>query len=343
MNQALGVLNTNGLQQALTQGLVARAYPQDGVWWLERKGENMSPTDAKVVEGDLPWFGFEWSGMVLTLLQNNPEWARHNEPIGPHLYQRIYYFVGNTPEQIGDDIKMWRIGVSNTNEAPSNTVTIGAPCRIQVRPQPEKVNAGWEAFLNGANTFFDNVVYGDDFVDEEDRHLLQPENFLTAVSNYVADLSTLNEVFHTKAEHIQGYNPIGPLVILKGRVTDINAEGWDSEYSTDKTYPIRIPSFALQRAFPSGLGSNISVRLHQHLKEENHGFEYNNGQGWAPYALKSTVIVFGRLGLTKRDDGEYPRLNCLGIYVVPSLAIPAGDGGNNTNLSQFNENASGGN
>jgi hypothetical protein len=342
-NQALGVLNSGGLSAALQTGLVARAFVQDNTWWLERKDGVKTPTDTKHAEGELPWFAFHWNDMTLALLQNNPEWARHGEPIGAHLYQRIYYFAGNTPEKIGDDIKLWRVGVTDTTTAPNTPVQIGLPCKIRVRPQPEKVNEGWEDFLNGANRFFDNVTYTDDFVDEEDREVLSPETFLTALKNYVPDLSTLTELYHTKAEHVEGYNPIGPLVVVKGRVTDINAQGWDNDWSDEKTYPIRISSFDLQRAFPDGLGRDVQCMMHAFLKDDNHGLEYLGGgplvstTEWRPYALKSTVLVFGRLGMRTTDDGAFPRINALGVHAIPRLAIPAGESGNNTSLEQFGD------
>ena len=50
--------------------------------------------------------------------------------------------------------------------------------------------------------------------------------------------------------------------------------------------------------------------------------------------MKSTVYIFGRLGLRVVDDGEVPTIRALGIYAPPRLAIPAGEGGN-TSLDQF--------
>tara|TARA_R100000315_G_C5172914_1_gene99869 strand:- start:426 stop:692 length:267 start_codon:yes stop_codon:yes gene_type:complete len=83
--------------------------------------------------------------------------------------------------------------------------------------------------------------------------------------------------------------------------------------------------------------------MHGHLVQQNHALEYLDtatGMRWLPYANKSTVFIFGRLGTRpiKDDSGNeidrVPRINALGVYAVPRLVVPAGEGGD-TGAGQF--------
>ena len=80
----------------------------------------------------------------------------------------------------------------------------------------------------------------------------------------------------------------------------------------------------------------VSVRVHGFLGQDCHAFDYKGRKGWKPYAVKSTVYIFGRLGLRAVEEGkqEVPTIRALGVYAPPRLAIPAGEGGN-TSLDQF--------
>ena len=40
--------------------------------------------------------------------------------------------------------------------------------------------------------------------------------------------------------------------------------------------------------------------------------------------------------MTLKDEGPIPKLNAVGIYAVPRLAIPAGEGGDTT-VGQYGE------
>jgi len=327
------------LDAAIQSGAVARAYTQDGYWMLEKANGVMQKTE-ETADSE-PWFLVRQGHLTLAVLQNNSEWARYGEPIKPYLNTRTYYFVGNTQEAFEEDIKLWRIEVGNGAEQPMGVVQVGAPCRIKTRPQPENPREGWEDVLTGATNFFANVNYTNDFLDEEDRGLLAPERLFPMLDDfYVEDLSDLLEVYQTRATSVPGMdNAVGPLVIVKGTVTDINREGWDSEYDpTGKDYTMRISSFQLQRAHPDGLARELNCRVHGFLAQENNAFNVATEEGWKPYAVKSTVYLYGRLGLqTKETDNgvvELPRINVLGVYCVPRLHVPAGEGGN-TDLGQF--------
>ena len=326
------------LNQAIEDGIVARAFVETGVWMLEKGGGIVASTQERFVEGEDPWFLIRDSGMTLCLLQNNPDWARHGEPIGPYLYSRTYRFSGNTIEHFSDEMQLLRIDVSgSTEDSVSQPVDIGYPCKIRVRPQGNTISPGWEDVYRGANNFFANIAYTDDFVDKEDRQYLRGEILMSGMDCYVADLTELMEVYQQQSETIAGFdNPIGPLVCISGRVTDINRVGYDSDFDPwGKDYTMRVSSFQLQREFVDNMWRReVSVRVHGFLGDVNHGFDYQGREGRKPYAIRSQVYIFGRLGIRVTDEGEVPTIKATGIYAPPRLAIPAGEGGD-TSLGQF--------
>ena len=328
------------LGEAIEKGTVARAFVENGVWMLEKAGGIVASTQERYDEENDPWFLVRDSGLTLAILQDNPQWARHGEPISPYLYSRTYRFYGNTAEGFDDDLKLFRIDVSGSTQASvSEKVVFGEPCIIKVRPQPESVNKGWEDMWRGASNFFKLLNYTKEFVEEDDRDYLKGDLLMSGMDCYVADLSDLMDVYRSESETVEGFdNPIGPLVCIKGKVTDINQTGYESDYDpTGVNYTMRVSSFALQREFANNMyQQEISVRVHGFLGQDCHAFDYKGREGWKPYAVKSTVYIFGRLGLRSVEDGkqEVPTIRALGVYAPPRLAIPAGEGGS-TSLGQF--------
>ena len=325
------------LTNAFNGGKIARAFVEGGVWMLEKANGIVASTQERFVEGEDPWFLVRDSGMTLCLLQSNPDWARHGEPIAPSLFSRTYRFYGNEPEMYADDMQAIRIDVGGaTEEDVSKAVRIGQACKIQLRPQGT-VTEGWEDSYRAANNFFANVVYTDDFVAESDRQYLKGEILMGGMDSYVADLTELMEVYHNQSEKVSGYDtPVGPLVCIKGKVTDINRTGYETEYDPyGKDFSMRVSSFQLQREFANDMWrKEITVRVHGFLGDECHAFDYEGREGWKPYAIKSTVYIFGRLGVRATDEGQVPAMKAMGIFVPPRLAIPAGEGGD-TSLDQF--------
>ena len=325
------------LTNAINGGKIARAFVEGGVWMLEKANGIVASTQERFVEGEDPWFLVRDSGMTLCLLQSNPDWARHGEPIAPSLFSRTYRFYGNEPEMYADDMQAIRIDVGGaTEEDVSKAVRIGQACKIQLRPQGT-VTEGWEDSYRAANNFFANIVYTDDFVEESDRQYLKGEILMGGMDSYVADLTELMEVYQNQSEKVSGYDtPVGPLVCIKGKVTDINRTGYETEYDPyGKDFSMRVSSFQLQREFANDMWrKEITVRVHGFLGDECHAFDYEGREGWKPYAVKSTVYIFGRLGVRATDDGQVPAMKAMGIYVPPRLAIPAGEGGD-TSLDQF--------
>ena len=330
------------LGAAIEKGIVARAFVENGVWMLEKAMGIVASTQDRFDEDNDPWFLVRDGGMTLAILQQNPDWARHGEPISPYLYSRTYRFYGNSPDKFEDDIQELRIDVSGPTElSVSQAVGFGESCRVKVRPQPDNVNQGWEDMWRGVSNFYSQINYTDDFVNEDDREYLKGDLLMAGMESYISDLSDLMDVYRDQSETVAGFdNPIGPLVCIKGKVTDINQTGYDSEYDpTGINYTMRVSSFSLQREFANDMWrQEVSIRVHGFLGQDCHAFDYKGRLGWKPYAVKSTVYIFGRLGLRVVDDGEVPTIRALGIYAPPRLALPAGARGN-TSLGQFGVDA----
>ena len=278
------------LGAAIEKGTVARAFVENGVWMLEKAMGIVASTQERFDEDNDPWFLVRDSGMTLAILQENPDWARHGEPISPYLFSRTYRFYGNAPEKFEDEMQLFRIDVSGSTElSVSQEVVFGEPCTIKVRPQRDNVSPGWEDMWRGVSNFFKSINYNKEFVSEDDREYLKGDLLMGGMDCYVSDLSDLMDVYRSESETIEGFdNPIGPLVCIKGKVTDINQTGYESEYDpTGMNYTMRVSSFALQREFPDNMWrQEVSVRVHGFLGQDCHAFDYKGRKGWKPYAVK---------------------------------------------------------
>ena len=320
----------NDMNEAIENGLVARAFVQDGAWMLETK-DGVKKTEESADEK--PWFLFEEHGLSIAILQNNPEWARFGEPITPYRWQRTYHFYGNEKDAFMDAQNHLRLTVTSKTADDWHIPQMFEPCTVSVRKR-NNVKEGWEDVWNTL-PFPSAVTYGE-IVESQYMDAIKPERLLPTSSNYIKDLSTLTEVYDTKSETIPGIpNPVGPMVLIKARVSDLRLEPSDYEYDpSGYTYFMRVTSFDLMRTFGDDSRRDIGISIHGFLGDHGHVFEYATEEGWKPYAVKSTVFIYGRLGITKREEGDTPKINAVGIYAVPRYAIPAGEGGV-TNSSQF--------
>ena len=322
------------LDDAIQQGLVARAYTENGVWMLEKKDGAVAteePADAK------PWFLFEENGLSIAILQNNPDWSRYGEPITPYRWQRTYYFLGNEKDNFLDEQRILRLTVTSNNPDEWFIPQLFSECTVKVRAQSANVKPEWADTYN-TFAFPGAITFGNNFVDEHLRAEIAPAKLIPQLDrSYIKDLSTLAEVFETRQEQVPGYNPVGPLVFIRGKVSDMRKEARDSEWDpVGHDYSMSVSSFDLMRSFNGGSRQNLPCYIHGLLGDEGHPFDYATDEGWKPYAVKSTVIVFGRLSVRATDDGPLPAIKTFGVFAVPRLAIPAGEGGN-TSTTQYGE------
>lgn len=319
------------LDEAISLGLVARAYTENGVWMLEKKD---GPVKTEESADEKPWFLFEEHGLSIAILQNNADWQRFGEPITPYRWQRTYHYFGNEKSEFMDSQDRLRITVTSKNPDDWHVPQLFEPCTLKVRARTGTPSKGWEDVWN-ALPFPAAVTYGG-IVEEQYMDAIKPERLLPTADAFVKDLSTLGEIFDTQSETIAGFNkPIGPMVLIKARVSDLRLEPSDYEYDpTGHTYFMRVTSFDLMRTFGEDNRRDIGISIHGFLGDEAHPFEVATAEGYKPYAIKSTVFIYGRLGVVVKDDGTTPKINAVGIYAVPRLAIPAGEGGD-TSLGQY--------
>lgn len=323
----------NDLDGAIQDGLVARAYTENGVWMLETKDGVKATEDSADSE---PWFLFKEHGLSIAILQNNPEWARYGEPITPYRYQRTYYFLGNEKDNFLNDQRVLRITVTSKDADDWFVPQLFQEGTLKVRPQSANVKPEWADTYN-AFPMPAAFTYGNDFVEEEVRSVIRPDRLIPSLDAHIKDLSTLAEVFETRQEIVPGYNPVGPLVFVRGKVSDMRKEARDSEWDpVGHDYSMSLSSFDLMRTFNGSRRQNLPCYIHGLLGDLGHPFDYATEEGWKPFAVKSTVIVFGRLSVRATENGPEPAIKTFGVYAVPRLAIPAGEGGD-TSINQYGE------
>ena len=323
----------NDLDGAIQDGLVARAYTENGVWMLEKKDGSVATEEPADSE---PWFLFKEHGLSLAILQNNPDWSRYGEPITPYRHQRTYYFLGNEKDNFLNDQRVLRITVTSKDADDWFVPQLFQEGTLKVRPQSPNVKPEWADTYN-AFPMPAAFTYGNDFVEESVRSVIRPDRLIPSLDAHIKDLSTLAEVFETRQEIVPGYNPVGPLVFVRGKVSDMRKEARDSEWDpVGHDYSMSLSSFDLMRTFNGSRRQNLPCYIHGLLGDLGHPFDYATEEGWKPYAVKSTVIVFGRLSVRVTDDGPEPAIKTFGVYAVPRLAIPAGEGGD-TSIDQYGE------
>lgn len=325
---------TNDLDDAIQQGLVARAFTENGVWMLEKKDGVVSTEESA---DEKPWFLVEDNGLSVAILQNNSQWSRFGEPITPYRWQRTYYFLGNDKDMFMDDQRVLRITATSNNPDEWYVPQMFTECTLKVRPQRADVKPEWADTYNSYQ-LPGAVTFGNEFVDESVRPFIKAEKLVPSTKNFIGDLSTLAEVFETRQEIVPGYNPVGPLVFIKGKVSDLRKEPRETEYDPlGYDYSMSISSFDLMRNFNGDMSrQNLPCYVHGLLGDKGHPFHTQTEEGFKPYAVKSTVLVFGRLSVRATDNGVRPGIKTFGVYAIPRLAIPGGEGGETT-TDQFGE------
>ena len=329
---ALSAWNTSP-DKAIQAGIVAKVVKENGVWNLV-KADGTHPTEEPADKD--PWFKVDTPTGPIALLQTG-NWSSKGDPIRPEMWSRYYYFLGNTESDFGSKVSLFRLDSPN----PDATPKMFTPCRIKVAPNntDNEVNSDFADVFRLPNKWDTEIVYTNDFVEDDLKAQLAPEKFCVnpAIHPYFVSLTDALEHYHANLKIVPGINPVGPLVILKGKVTSLFKEGWDSEYDeTGKTYNLRVTSWDLQREHPTGFKSEIQARIGGVLHDNFHAFEYQDGDHWKPYAERSTVLIFGRLGAKQTEnDGEVPQITAFGIHAVPRFVVPAGEGGN-TSTDQYN-------
>ena len=318
---------TNDPAQIVESGRLGVYAEQDGKWQLHTSGDPVL-TDQSTDEA--PLHGFKADGKWVTFVTTMGQRPYPSVRMGRYLY-----FLGNEEGEFvnNSNISLWRVDA--TDDAADAEYQIGRPCRIQVRLPGEKVSENFKDVLGTNMNFLDTIEYTDAFVNEDVRPLLKPSVFWlnNDFHDMYVPIDELGEAYDTRSRSFEGRDgntgTAGPLVFTKGTVSRMSSEPRESEYDQE--------------------GFNYSLSLtHGTLTDDVMGwisFASARGgdpfsAGWGeesfPYAERSTVLVFGRIGMRVSDGKARPKLNIFGVYADPRRGRRRADGGD-TGLDQFKD------
>jgi hypothetical protein len=118
----------------------------------------------------------------------------------------------------------------------------------------------------------------------------------------------------------------GPLVITKGTINRLNTEPRDSDYDDE--------GHNYNMTLNSNITGDIDCWIPGAVGKCSEPFRAHWGESSFPYAEKSTVFVFGRIGMKTRDGLTSPKLTVFGIYADPRRSRERITGGD-TGVGQF--------
>ena len=318
---------TDDPAQAIESGRLGVYAEQDGKWQLHTSGD---PVLTDLSTDQAPEYAFKADGKWVTFVT-----TMGHRPYPSVRMGRYLYFLGNEEGEFvkNSNIQLWRVDA--TDDAADAEYQMGRPCRIQVRLPGENVSENFKDVLGTNANFLDTIEYTDSFVAEEVRPLLKPSVFWTNKDfhDLYVPIDELGEAYDTRSRTFEGRDgntgTAGPLIITKGTVSRMSSEPRESEYDQE--------------------GYNYSISLtHGTLSDEVMGWiSFGSARGsdpfsagWGeesfPYAERSTVFVFGRIGMRVSDGKAQPKLNIFGVYADPRRGRRRADGGD-TGLDQFKD------
>jgi len=321
---ALNMFKSNS-DRAINEKLIGVVTAKEGMWYV-----NGEKTQERVEGSELPWFAFEHGDMILCLLNTNAASKSVGKPMAPTSVSRTLYFLGS--EENSNTISQWRVNLSG--KSMDADYDFHTPCKIQVITPSQE---GRDTLYTNRN-FHETVEYTDTFVPEHMRAELHPHRFLIndQMHNAVVDLSELSEEHSDRKLKLPSGITLNPTVIVRGNVCMMNKAPMNSEYdATGRSFRMNITSLSLQsRNGRDSPQSQVTVWIPGGMYDEQHPFDFNDGEGWKPYAERTPVIIFGRLKMRPYKDDMLPSITALGIYVPPRTARPAAVSGD-TSLNQF--------
>ncbi len=318
---------TNDPAQIIESGRLGVYAEQDGKWQLHTSGD---PVLTDLSTDQAPEYAFKADGKWVTFVTTMGQRPYPSVRMGRYLY-----FLGNEEGEFvnNGNISLWRVDA--TDDAADAEYQIGRPCRIQVRLPGEKVSENFKDVLGTNANFLDTIEYTDAFVNEDVQPLLKPSVFWlnSDFHDMYVPIDELGEAYDTRSRSFEGRDgntgTAGPLVFTKGTVSRMSSEPRESEYDQE--------------------GYNYSLSLsHGTLTDDVTGWiSFGSARGgdpfsagWGeesfPYAERSTVLVFGRIGMRVSDGKARPKLNIFGVYADPRRGRRRADGGD-TGLDQFKD------
>ena len=306
---------------AIQQGRIGVYEKGEGVWKLRTlNGVVATDYDSKVE----PPHGFRADGNWIAFLDFN------KENVTPSIIQGRYaYFLGNEEGEFvnNSNISLWRVDLRG--EHTELSLDIGRPCKIQVKPPREGAPEQMKDIVTTFSNF--EIDYTDSFVDDDVKPLLNPtyfwkdEEFHTMYVN----LEELEEAYEagSRSFEIDGRKvKSGPLVFTKGTISSMSTEPMDSEYDAE--------GFNYRMTLQSGIAGDIDCWIPGAVGKYCDPFTSGYGEDARAYAEKSTVFVFGRIGLKQKDGLTTPKMTVYGVYAHHKRCRWRADGGD-TEVSQF--------
>jgi hypothetical protein len=295
-------------------------FEKDGDVWAIRNKDGLTPLTNSSSED--PPFGIKTGDDWVCLL------TRKGLPSSPVRMGRYAYFLGG---EEGDflnnaNIGLWKVDLTNDNA--DMNLDIGRPCKISVVPPRDTANEYFKTVLGTYDDFTPN--YTDEFVPEGMRSLLQPKNYWVSEDHDMfVHIDQLEEAFESRKERTEiGGRQVtyGPLIITKGTINSMNTEPRDSEYDPE--------GFNYNMTLSSTIAGDIDCWIAGAVGVMCDPFTSGWGEEAFDYAEKSTVFVFGRVGMKDRDGLISPKISVMGIYGDPRRCRKRATGGN-TGVNQF--------
>ena len=287
--------------EAIQQGRIGVYEKGENVWRL-RTLNGVKDTSANVKED--PPYGFRADGNWIAFLDYNKENVTPSVVMG-----RYAYFLGNEEGEFvnNGNVALWRIDLRGDNA--NMELDIGNPCKIKVKPPKEGAPEQMKDVLGTYGNF--EIDYTDSFVDDDVKPLLNPIYFWKNEefhSLYVA-LEELEEAYegNSRSFEIDGRKiKAGPLVFTKGTISSMSTEPMESEYDPE--------GFNYRMTLQSGIAGDIDCWIPGAVGNQCDPFTSGFGEEARPYAEKSTVFVFGRIGMKQKDGLATPKMSVFGVY-----------------------------
>ena len=267
--------------------------------------------------------------------------SKAGNPYPPTLTGRYAYFLGNEQKEFVDngDIRLWRVDIKGDDM--ERTLHIGESCIIRVKPPSENAKEAYADILDTNAGFIDTINYTDEFVPLDMRKLLHPFKFWTNedFTDLYVKLEDLTDAYDSGLRTFEtndGQGRVGPLAVTKGTVNRMSREGRETEYDEGGiSYSLTLTSSELQSVHGGGNGAEVLCNVSSACHDLTHPFTFRDSEGERfGYAEKSTVLVFGRIGMMQRDGNKFPKMSVMGIYADDRRSRPMVSGGN-TNMGQF--------
>jgi len=310
-------------EQAISSGRLGVYSKNDGVWNLTTK-EGTESTGIPLEGNPVPPHGIKHDNMWVCLTTYDNK-AAPSKKLG-----RYAYFLGGEEEDFvkNGSIALWRIDL--TGEHVYHNLTIGRPCKVAVVPPRDGASDAFKDVLSIYSDF--EVNYTDEFVSDDLRPLLHPSRFWTNPDfhDLFVQIDSLEEAYEERKQFYDAggeRRSYGPLVVTKGTVTRMSTEPRDSDYDDE--------GHNYNMTLSSSVSGDIDCWVPGAVGKCSQPFVSHWGEDSFPYAERSTVFVFGRIGMKTRDGLTTPKMTVFGVYADPRRSRRRMTGGD-TGTEQFN-------